>query len=37
MEKVKNFLEGDLNYFEFGEKMRFDDPPSDRIWEKFEM
>jgi len=26
-----------VDYFEFGKTLRFDDPPSDLIWEKIEM
>ena len=40
--KSINFLttpQGTLDYFEFGEKLNFDDPasPLDQNWEKFEM
>ena len=27
----------DLDFFEFGKNWKFDDPPSDLIWEKFEI
>ena len=42
LEKVHNFLDpppqDDVDYFEFGKKMIFDDPPpSDLIWEKIEI
>ena len=42
VEKVHNFLDpppqDNVDYFEFGKKMIFDDPPpSDLIWEKIEI
>ena len=44
VEKVHNFLDppprpqDDLDYFEFGKKLIFNDPtPLDQNWEKFEM
>ena len=42
VEKVHNFLDpppqDNLDFFEFGKKLIFDDPPPlDRNWEKFEM
>ena len=35
--RVSIILQDNVDYFEFGKKMIFDDPPLDQNWEKFEM